>query len=52
MISSLHYDDEIDIDSGPKQKPAIVTFYNMTKGGVDVVDQMCATYNVARNVRR
>ncbi|KAG8292374.1 Eukaryotic translation initiation factor 4 gamma [Homalodisca vitripennis] len=27
----------------------IVTFYNSTKGGVDTLDELCATYDVARN---
>jgi hypothetical protein len=34
------------------QKPEIVTFYNATKSGVDVVDKLCATYSVARNTKR
>lgn len=52
LLSTMHYDDKIDQDTGPSQKPEIITFYNKTKIGVDVVDQMCAKYDVARNTRR
>lgn len=30
------------------QKPEIITFYNLTKGAVDVVDEMSAAYSTAR----
>lgn len=50
-ISTMHHDNAIDIQTGNKQKPDIISFYNNTKYGVDVVDQMCAQYNVARNTR-
>ncbi|KAK9708404.1 Transposase IS4 [Popillia japonica] len=30
----------------------MVTFYNKTKAGVDVLDQLCCNYDVARNCRR
>lgn len=49
LISSLHNDNEVDEDSG---KPEIILEYNRLKSGVDVVDKLCATYNVGRNVRR
>lgn len=52
LISTMHHGDEIDDSSGDKKKPEIVTFYNKTKVGVDVVDQLCNNYNVARNTRR
>lgn len=52
LISSMHENDEIDEETGGKCKPEIVTFYNRTKVGVDVVDQLCSNYNVARNTRR
>lgn len=48
----MHHDDAIDNQTGDKQKPDIISFYNNTKYEVDVVDQMCAQYNVARNTRR
>lgn len=49
VFSSMHNDDEVDTET---QKPQMILDYNATKSGVDVVDKMCATYNVARNVRR
>lgn len=52
LVSSMHDDDEIDDSSGDKKKPAIITFYNMTKTGVDCVDQQISLYNVARNTKR
>lgn len=52
LLSTMHHDEAIDEDSGTDKKPEIVTMYNKTKIGVDVVDQMCAKYNVARNTRR
>lgn len=47
----MHHDDTIDEDTGDQKKPEIVTFYNKSKIGVDVVDQMCAKYNTARNTK-
>jgi len=32
LISSLHNDDKIDPESGERNKPGIITFYNSTKG--------------------
>lgn len=47
-MSTLHHDDKIDETTGNKNKAEIITFYNSTKAGVDVVDELCATY-VSRN---
>lgn len=52
LISSLHHDDRIDPSTAEKCKPDIITYYNHTKGGVDNLDKLSATYNVARNTRR
>uniref|UniRef100_UPI00358E440B piggyBac transposable element-derived protein 4-like n=1 Tax=Myxine glutinosa TaxID=7769 RepID=UPI00358E440B len=52
LVSSMHYDDKIDPNSGDKNKPEIITFYNATKGGVDMVDQMAAMYDTSGNSRR
>ena len=52
LVSTLRVDKEIDPVSGEQQKPYVITFYNARKGGVDTADQMCATYNVARNIKR
>lgn len=49
IISSLHYDDNVDEETGKAEQ---ILDYNATKSGVDVVDKLCATYNVARNIRR
>ncbi|XP_072392503.1 uncharacterized protein [Diabrotica undecimpunctata] len=52
VISSQHYDDFIDQTSRQATKPDIITHYNKTKSGVDVVDKLCASYNLARNTSR
>lgn len=52
VVSSMHHDDEIDDTTGDAKKPAIITYYNQTKIGVDLVDQLCQNYNVARNTKR
>lgn len=52
LTSSLQNDNKIDPESGKKNKPEIITFYNSTKGGVDNVYQMTADYTVARNTNR
>lgn len=51
-ISSMHFDDSIDPKTGDECKPEIITWYNATKAGVDVVDEMCATYSTSRRTRR
>lgn len=48
----MHFDDNIDTSTGDKQKPEIMAFYNKTKGGVDTLDKLCGSYNVARNTKR
>ncbi|UYV76808.1 hypothetical protein LAZ67_14002078 [Cordylochernes scorpioides] len=52
LLSTMHSTMTIDEDTGDKMKPEIVTFYNQTKIGVDVVDQMSGTYSVGRRTRR
>ena len=52
LFSSMHHDDKIDPESGDLKKPEIITFYNSTKGGVDMVDQMAGEYDTSRNSRR
>lgn len=51
-LSTMHYDNTIDDSTGENQKPHIITFYNKTKGGVDVVDRMCSNYSVGRASNR
>lgn len=48
LLSTMHNDDAIDQTTGEAKKPEIITFYNLTKGAVDVVDQMSAAYSTAR----
>ncbi|XP_022160703.1 uncharacterized protein LOC111026853 [Myzus persicae] len=48
MISSMHDQGIIDPESGDQKKPEVITYYNGTKGGVDVVDEMKGEYSVAR----
>lgn len=52
VASSMHYDGQIDTTTEDKHKPEIITFYNVTKSGVDSVDQKIAQYTVSRNTRR
>lgn len=49
LVSSMHAGVEINEITG---KPEMIMDYNMTKGGVDTVDKMCETYNVARGTNR
>lgn len=47
LISTFHNDGLIDC-SNDLYKPEVITFYNLTKGGVDVVDRMKKEYSVKR----
>lgn len=51
-LSTMHSTNQIDESTGDKKKPELITFYNLTKGGVDVVDRMCANYTVSRTSNR
>lgn len=44
----MHHDDEVEKNA---LKSEIILEYNRTKSGVDVVDKMCAHFDVARNSR-
>ncbi|XP_046681468.1 uncharacterized protein LOC124368236 [Homalodisca vitripennis] len=48
MLSTLHDDDTNDPETGDDNKPEVITFYNLTKGGVDVVDRKKKDYSVKR----
>lgn len=52
LLSTMHNDDAIDKETGDAKKPEIITFYNQTKGAVDVVDEMAANYSTARKTNR
>ncbi|XP_060846028.1 piggyBac transposable element-derived protein 4-like [Rhopalosiphum padi] len=49
LLSTMH--DKGSLDNFTK-KPEIIMDYNSTKGGVDTVDKMCATYTVSRITKR
>lgn len=46
MLSIMHNDDAIDTSTGVAQKPEMITFYNLTKGSVDVMGEM--SYSTGR----
>lgn len=48
LLSTLHHKAVI----GEKAKPEIIHYYNTSKGGVDVLDYMCASYNTSRKTQR
>ncbi|KAF7279433.1 hypothetical protein GWI33_007251 [Rhynchophorus ferrugineus] len=56
LASSKHHHDEIDKQIDDKCKPVIITAYNDTKGGFDVVEKHYVTrmhlkyYEVAHNI--
>nr|XP_023027101.1 piggyBac transposable element-derived protein 4-like [Leptinotarsa decemlineata] len=52
LVSSYHKEDEIDESTNNLNKPVMIRDYNKTKGGVDTVDKLCASYNCARGTRR
>lgn len=52
MISTMHDDTSIDPETGPERKPMIISSYNDTKYGVDILDKMCRQYDASRNSKR
>lgn len=50
ILSSMH--SNINIANNSKKTPETITFYNETKFGVDIVDQMCRKYSVKAGSRR
>lgn len=48
QLSTMHKHDHIDETSGEFMKPEMITFYNSSKGGEDVVDRLKSEYNVSR----
>ncbi|XP_039294151.1 uncharacterized protein LOC120353654 [Nilaparvata lugens] len=51
LISSMHHDGVILNDREGKL-PEIIDFYNITKVGVDSLDQKCAQFSVSRRTQR
>ena len=52
ILSTLHKKVAISEHNNPKCKPQTVHFYNQTKFGVDVLDQMSRLYLVKATTRR
>ncbi|CAH2099388.1 unnamed protein product [Euphydryas editha] len=50
LASTMHHDGKKSTEE--TKKPEIIMDYNITKCGVDVVDEMCATYSVSRATKR
>ena len=50
ILSSIHTD--VDVSANEKKTPETVKFYNETKFGVDVVDQMARKYTTRTCTRR
>lgn len=51
-LFSFHHDSTIDTDTHYKNKLEIITFYNSTKGAVDMIDEMCGRYDTGRSCKR
>lgn len=48
LVSSMHDHGVIDTDFGDQNKPEIITYYNSTKGGVDVIHELKGEYSVSK----
>ena len=51
LLSMMHHEVSID-EEDHKKRPEIIKFYNKTKIGVDLVDQMVGTCTCRRQTRR
>ena len=52
VVSSLHPDILVSSDENPKKKPDLVLYYNKTKLGVDLYNQMTRLYSMKAASRR
>ncbi|UYV75169.1 hypothetical protein LAZ67_12002726 [Cordylochernes scorpioides] len=52
LLSTMHPTATIDEETNEKKKPEMITFYNMTKGGVYLLDQKTSLYSVGRRTKR
>ena len=52
ILSTRHPEVAVSSENNPKKKPETVLFYNKTKAGIDVVDQMTRKYSVKAKSRR
>jgi len=50
LLSTQHRDDTVANDE--KAKPEIITYYNATKSGADVLDKLVRTYTCKRPIKR
>lgn len=48
LLYSIMHNDGIDEETGDQYKRQVVTFYILTKGGVEVVDLPKSDYDVSR----
>lgn len=48
LVSSIHASDEIHEKTGEQAKCALITFYNLMKGGVETVDPIKSEQSLAR----
>ncbi|KAJ4930316.1 hypothetical protein JOQ06_019320 [Pogonophryne albipinna] len=51
LLSTMHHSKMVD-ENSQKKKTEIILFYNQTKGGVDIVDQMVGYYTCKRQTQR
>ena len=51
LLSTMHLDKGTE-SPGPEKKPEVITYYNVTKGGVDTMDQMVRWLTTKRKTRR
>lgn len=49
LVSSMHHQKCFDEENN---KPEIISYYNLTKGGVDSLDQKCSVYSSSRRSQR
>ena len=51
LLSILHHEKSI-MEGSRKNKPEIMTYYNSTKGGIDVMHQMVHNYSCKCQTKR
>lgn len=51
MISTMYHDGYVDDETHEMPNPEITTFYDHTKVGVDLVDQLCQTIIMLQEIQ-
>ena len=51
LLSTMHLDKGTE-SPGPEKKPEVITYYNATKDGVNIMDQMVRWFTTKRKIRR